>query len=33
MKYTSVSVNTELRFPSSTTWHDYVLTKCKLDNQ
>ena len=28
----SVPVNTELRFPSST-WHDYMLTKRKLDNQ
>ena len=29
----SVPVNTELRFPSSTMWHDYMLTKCQLDNQ
>jgi len=29
----SVLVNTELRFQSSTMWHDYVLTKCQLDNQ
>jgi len=29
----SVPVNTELRVPSSTTWHDYVLTKRKLGNQ
>jgi len=29
----SVPVNTELRVPSSTTWHDYLLTKRKLGNQ
>jgi len=29
----SFPVNTELRFPGSTTWHDYVLTERKLDNQ
>jgi len=28
----SVPVNT-LKFQSFTTWHDYMLTKCKLDNQ
>ena len=29
----SVPVNTELRFQSSTMWHNCVLTKCQLDNQ
>ena len=33
MKYTSVPVNTELRFQSPTMWHNYVLSKCQLDNQ
>ena len=29
----SVPVNTELRFPSSTMWHDYMFTKCQLDQR
>jgi len=33
IEYTSVPVNTELRFQSSTMWHDYMLSKCQLGNQ
>jgi len=33
LKYTSVPVNTKLRFQSPTTWHNYVLSKCQLGNQ
>ena len=29
----SVPINTELRFQSSTMWHDYMLSKCQLGNQ